>query len=130
MCDKFGTSGPASLAWELVPFSFVLDWFVDLRGVFNLLDNALTGNRKKVVDVSFSQKFDLTLREIFHPASPYASGQDGTTTATHRVRYYHREIPTVSLIGLSGRFGKKQALLTLSLLHQLVPNLLKRILRR
>lgn len=36
---QFGLSNPASLAWELVPFSFVVDWFVDFGSFFASLDN-------------------------------------------------------------------------------------------
>lgn len=30
LLDKAGLANPASVAWELVPFSFVIDWFVDV----------------------------------------------------------------------------------------------------
>lgn len=36
---------PASIAWELLPFSFVFDWFVDVGGSLRSLETALLYNR-------------------------------------------------------------------------------------
>lgn len=35
--NQAGLVNPAALAWELVPFSFVVDWFVPVGGVLNAL---------------------------------------------------------------------------------------------
>lgn len=35
MMQQFGILNPASIAWELVPFSFVLDWFVNVGDYLN-----------------------------------------------------------------------------------------------
>lgn len=35
--NQAGLINPAALAWELIPFSFVVDWFVPIGGVLNAL---------------------------------------------------------------------------------------------
>ncbi len=43
---QFTSLNPASMAWELLPFSFVADWFVDIGGYMRNLESALLmGNR-------------------------------------------------------------------------------------
>lgn len=52
---QLGFTNPASIVWELLPWSFVLDWFVDVGGYINRMDFALG-----VTDIwwqySFTQK--------------------------------------------------------------------------
>jgi hypothetical protein len=57
MLEISGLTNPASVAWELVPFSFVVDWFVDvgdcLRRFTDFLGCTVTGQyhgRKFVID--------------------------------------------------------------------------------
>lgn len=38
---QLGFTNPLSIAWELLPWSFVLDWFVDVGGYINRMDFAL-----------------------------------------------------------------------------------------
>jgi hypothetical protein len=121
LASRFGSVGPASFLWERIPFSFVVDWFLDLSGVFNSLDNALTGNTKKIEGGSVSEKWRYLL-PIFHvrPNSGFTSDRDGSQIALIELSSYIRKstMPAVS-VGLSGRFGKKQASLTAALLTQM-----------
>lgn len=39
--SQLGFSNPLAIAWELLPWSFVLDWFVDVGGYINRMDFAL-----------------------------------------------------------------------------------------
>lgn len=39
--QQAGFTNPLAVAWELIPFSFVLDWFVDIGGYLNRMDAAL-----------------------------------------------------------------------------------------
>lgn len=39
--SRLGLTNPALLAWELVPFSFVADWFVNIGDCLQSLDNPL-----------------------------------------------------------------------------------------
>lgn len=39
--SQLGFTNPLSVAWELLPWSFVLDWFIDVGGYINRMDFAL-----------------------------------------------------------------------------------------
>jgi hypothetical protein len=125
LATRFGSTGPASFLWERIPFSFVVDWFVDASGVFNALDNFLTGSRKRIQDATLSTKWSCLAGVIKHKYNGTTySTMDGTQTALNELSYYHRKPidPTVS-VGASGRFGKKQIALTSALLGQMAANL-------
>jgi hypothetical protein len=131
LLGRFGATGPTTLIKELIPFSFVVEWFVDLRNITDRLDNLLTGQTKKILDVCVSEKYDTTSFGLFNPQGNYASGgsspsQDtGKLLYTEREKYYHRvPVTNYNIVGWSGKFGKKQASLLGALLHQLVANLL------
>jgi hypothetical protein len=125
LATRFGSIGPASFAWERLPFSFVADWFVDGSDVFNKLDNFLTGSRKNIQDGCISYKYGCVAGAIKQrrAANEYSS-YDGLQTAVNEIQYYHRKpIDTGLNTGLSGRFGKKQIALTGALLSQMAANL-------
>jgi len=120
--SRFGVTGPASLAWELIPWSFVVDWFVDLRHITNLLDNLLTGSPKKIIDVCLSDKIRFTDTAVLH--SGYnPSTQDTVMGRIVTTTYTRNPVLSYNKVGLSGRFGKKQAGLTAALLYQTIANL-------
>lgn len=121
---RFIATGPASLAWERIPFSFVADWFVNLSGVIDTLDNALTGNTRHINSVWMSEKWHVLAGVYKHRGAGYTSDLDGKQITQNELSYYHREaISPDPSISLSGRFGKKQVALTAALLHQLVASL-------
>lgn len=125
LMSTFGGTGPASLAWELLPYSFVLDWFVDLSDVLNSIDNALTGSSKDIKDAVVSTKWEVKC-PIIHTRinSTNTCIYDDVQVADVRLSSYTRKpVNPTFQVGLSGRFGKKQALLTASLIGQLVANL-------
>jgi len=125
LISRFGAGGPASLAWELVPFSFVLDWFVDLHEVLNAVDNALTGSTRHISGACVSRKWDA-ICDVYHTQinSTNTSIYDGKQVAQVRLSSYTRSPMSLNNpLSLSGRFGKKQALLTASLIGQLTANL-------
>jgi hypothetical protein len=123
LLSKFGVTGPASLAWELVPWSFVVDWFIDLRHITNTLDNLLTGNEKRIVDICISDKISFTQTALLNETG-YNPANNGDLMGIVKTREYTREpVSSYQKIGLSGRFGKKQASLTAALLYQQVANL-------
>ena len=125
LANRFGSVGPASFAWERLPFSFVVDWFVDGADVFDRLDNFLTGSRKKIQDATISYKWGCAAGVVKHkPAATVSTSYDGLQTAVNELSYYHRKPIEAGLsTGLSGRFGKRQVALTAALLGQMATNL-------
>jgi hypothetical protein len=41
LLGNFTSLNPASIAWELTPYSFVVDWFVDFGGYMRSLESAM-----------------------------------------------------------------------------------------
>lgn len=41
---RFSSLNPASIAWELTPFSFVFDWFIDIGGYLRNLESSLVNS--------------------------------------------------------------------------------------
>jgi hypothetical protein len=122
LLTRFGATGPASLAWELIPYSFVVDWFLDLRHITNTLDNLLTGGYKSIVDICVSDKI-VVAHNAYLSQLGYNPWNNGEFMGTVRVNSYTRSpVTSYQKIGLSGRFGKKQASLAAALIYQNVAN--------
>lgn len=56
--EKLGLMNPVSIAWELVPFSFVVDWFIPIS---TYLQNLTVFNGYRVVDkcLSYTEKLNM-----------------------------------------------------------------------
>lgn len=118
--SRFATS-PASLAWEKIPFSFVVDWFVDLRGVLRTLDNLVGFNPFTVVSFTRSYGYHVNT-DASYPLRTACGG--GLTSGGHAFssEYKHYERTLVSM-GPSApewkvRFGKNQAGISAALISQ------------
>jgi hypothetical protein len=113
-------SSPASLAWEKIPFSFVADWFVDIRGSLNALDNALGYAPYKIV--SFSRSYSYAhATDIFGDwISPCTNGVvDSMKAGSYELEYYERDpVSGGSIPTLKNRFGKNQAGISAALIAQ------------
>jgi hypothetical protein len=113
-------SSPASLAWEKIPFSFVIDWFVDVRGALNGLDNLLGTSPWEVV--SFTRSFSYGLRtqatcKTFSPCD--SSVLMDFLTATAEYKSYERSLASGGPMPIwSPRFGKSQAAISAALITQ------------
>lgn len=123
MIDRFGATGPLDLAWEFVPYSFISDWFLDVRNITDRIDNAITGDTKKIIDVCLSEKTECTSVQALASLYPYDIGQAGTVLCQSSLSQYHRNpVLDYNIVGQAGRFGKKQASLLAALLHQKMAN--------
>lgn len=65
--SQSGITNPASVVWELIPYSFVIDWFVDVGDYLSSLD-ALTGVRDLKV-IRSQRLVDTSEMEWYHPTS-------------------------------------------------------------
>jgi hypothetical protein len=125
LLQKYIATGPISLAWEKVKFSFAVDWFANLTGVIDTMDNVLTGHRKRIDYAWSSQKYHVVISAILgtYGDRDY-DGIVGKPVAQFDIKRYHRSPADVDITPQSsGRFGKKQATLSVALLHQMVANL-------
>jgi len=91
--EQFGLANPAALAWELIPFSFVADWFVGVGDYLNA-QTALLG--LTVVDGGTSQ---LSIRTSVGSATGVAKGSTNKSVngqlpsgATVVSRMYSRQV--------------------------------------
>jgi hypothetical protein len=123
--SRYVATGPASFAWERIPFSFVVDWFVDLSSIVDALDNALTGFGRTIDDCWVSEKYSYELDHVHtEHTGGWQSTATGLVTFEQGLSYYHRSyLPPNITVGASNRFGKKQASLLAALLHQYVAKL-------
>lgn len=125
LLSKYIATGPVSLAWEKVKFSFAVDWFANLTGVIDKLDNVLTGHRKKINYAWTSEKFRFLIPVIFGTYGDRNFDEfAGKPVAQFDILKYHRSPADVSYSPTyAGRFGKKQTALSVALIHQMVANL-------
>lgn len=131
LISRFVATGPASLGWELTPFSFVVDWFVDLRNITDRLDNLLTGRYKKIRDVCISEKSEYKCFGHLNQLGYEVVEDNGAIMYDKRYSQYHREpITDYNIVASSGRFGKHQALLLGALVHQKVTSLVKLLVKQ
>jgi hypothetical protein len=117
--SRFATS-PASLAWELTPWSFLADWFVDVRGFLNKLDASLGFDPWETVSFTKSVTYELE-NGCDHATYSPCNGGPMTSVGYARARYRHYERLRVSpsvLPSWKPRFGKTQAGILAALISQ------------
>lgn len=97
--SQYGLTNPAALAWEALPFSFVVDWFLPLGNYFEAM-TSMDGLAVRNVSRTYVAKAELNGR-FFKPFY-------GTTIVNAEVQYpvnagfscsslrHYREIPAVS----------------------------------
>lgn len=114
-------SSPASLLWEKIPFSFVADWFVDLRGVCRLIDKCV--GFEPFTIVNFSRSFSYTLTtQTYWIARSVCSGADLVNMLAGSIEHKHYERrlvpPEAYWPTWKPRFGKNQASISAALIGQ------------
>lgn len=119
LLGKYGVSGPASMAWELVPFSFVLDWFIDSSTLLGKIDSALTGG-SKITDISYSYKWKYHLDVSITGYKEWRPAEGNRVVSWVELSYYLRDGYTgnIDLVFWSSRFGKRQRNLSIALASQ------------
>jgi hypothetical protein len=118
--SKFTTS-PADLAWEEVPFSFVADWFFDIRGTCRWIDKSLGLQPFEVINFTRSFSYNVeTAKGLI-----WRNSKTGSVLSQHyagSIEYKHYERTLVSTDNImpvwKPHFGKNQAAITAALLAQ------------
>jgi hypothetical protein len=88
---KLGISNPALLAWELLPYSFVVDWFLPIGGWLNSLD-ATNG-------LAFEKGFVTVFRESVstgYKIGSYRDNQNGLGKHYYQYSQAERKIVNVT----------------------------------
>jgi hypothetical protein len=112
-------SSPADLAWELVPFSFVVDWFVDLSGVFRLIDKIIGFSPYEVISFTKTRSYKLGTQAILDVRTPCGGGSIGSYLSNHTYSFYERSLVSGSALPIwNPRFGKNQAAISVALITQ------------
>lgn len=118
--DRF-SSTPASLAWEKIPFSFVVDWFVDLRGALRAIDASIGYSPYEVVSFTRSFSYELLVNTQLSVRSPCTGAVlDERPAGSFEYKHYERSLVPITDYSVSWkpRFGKSQAATTAALVTQ------------
>lgn len=77
--DQWGISNPAVIAWELIPFSFVVDWFVN---VGDFLSSQTDFAGMTIESAYRTRKFDVTITSTRAIKPGFGSGANSITVRT------------------------------------------------
>lgn len=93
--------------WEIIPFSFLVDWFVDVSSFLDGLDDDLFGALPiLILEYCDSVKYEYrTTCSWKFMVPPYNQVGRGATLAQHTVKYYERRNSTPVLIDVQSANG-------------------------
>lgn len=116
MMVALGLNNPATVIWEAIPYSFLIDWFVDVQGLLQNLGNIpfMTGKiTVHKVSTSVTQRASVS-----HYINVY--GNSKVFLDRYNMRRYWRwpGLPTTSYVSLKGVLTDNQLLLVAALLRQ------------
>lgn len=120
---KTGLTNPALIAWELVPFSFVVDWALPIGDYLNALD-AYLGFDSWYVTTSVRLEGNWSIKGVSEKPNwtPDSNGAINDFVSTKRVFSLNRSVSTERLLPVMPRFKDPTSLshvaTALSLLSQ------------
>lgn len=127
LCMRRFATSPAQLAWEKIPFSFMVDWLVDVRGTLRYVDNIVRKPPYEVVSFTRSFGYGVDVDSFWQRRSPCPGNAvlHDAPAGTSQCSYYERSVvsDTASLPFLKPRFGKNQAGITAALIAQKITSL-------
>lgn len=88
---QLGITNPLLLAWELVPFSFVVDWFLPVGNFLGTLDATIGLTFQAGFTTVFDKRSQAVTRR-YTTGSPYTSGQSVDVTQTSDCVYCTRTL--------------------------------------
>lgn len=133
---QMGFDKPLSALWEMIPFSFIIDWFTDISGFLSQFETTASPAKFKILDACYSQKTQIfTSLSSIKNTDARTGYQLSFPTIYEEESYYTRVPIDVDLLNdielmrtlrawrPSNRFGGKQALLLVALGIVLRPSL-------
>lgn len=95
--SRLTSLNPASIAWELLPFSFVCDWFLDIGGYLRNMETALLSNMLGTFNGFITTTECHTSKEVVQWTGfyePFDSTFSGSSTASTRLVHKNRGLLT------------------------------------
>jgi len=119
MRQMLGLRLSASVVWELIPFSFVVDWFWRVGDFLEQFEESVYPVTVKVLEYTVTKKRTLTYRTHLKYYDPYGVWKD-TIISTGKSKFYTRRRTTpdsgTTFIN-RGQYGSNQLALSASLLR-------------
>lgn len=119
--SRWTSLNPVSLAWELTPFSFVADWFVDVGSYLRNYETAII-NSNRFVDGYITEVQAVDCGYSHAKSQPY--GWTEVASGSLKSRYIHRSVlnnyPSPRLPSFKADLGSSRLLSSASLLSQLL----------
>lgn len=119
LLDTIGLQLNAAVVWEAIPYSFVVDWFVDVGGFLDQFSHDWLSPKVTIIDFCSSLKWDVEVEAATWLVDACQNNVHARQHGTMRQRLYHRNrhIPG-NFYGLQGsdRYGASQLALSSSLL--------------
>lgn len=113
-----GFTNPFSLAYELIPYSFVLDWWINVGDVLASLDNLLLIDYLEVVDLSSEVRGEYWTLPVQSPRiNDYTTGGHASYNDRTDVRNAVSSISTINTIQYKPSASLTHILNGLALLH-------------
>lgn len=119
--SRLGVLNPAEVAWELVPYSFVVDWFLPIGEYLSTLDAAIGGTFRggsvtKVTEIRVNSK--LTPQYTRTSTSSLSASGDARYESYAMTRSVYSSNPSGSIYLNTNPFNAKKALNSLALMIQ------------
>lgn len=128
--DRWSSLNPVSLGWELVPYSFVVDWFYDVGSFLRNAETALLYDSrflKGYVSEVFGadiEEISLAEEKFFPTANPPRIDYQSGSVATSKVRKFYRTVLTSYPLPrpptFRGSLGSEQLFSAAALLRQIL----------
>lgn len=114
LADMLGLKFGAAVLWELIPFSFVVDWFFNVGDYLSQFEKDYLDSQVTIID--FCHSYKAKVEDTWTLSN---RGSDAVCFGTHTAEIYRRErtIPDTKFgITESNRYGTKQIILSAALL--------------
>jgi len=125
--SRTGITNPALLTWELLPYSFVVDWLIPVGDYLSCIDAGSGLRFKRGMCYTVTKQFDVTYwKELSHAPpntgfdqSASMKGNTQTRRKEQKTRVIYNSFPMPSFPSFQPKLGIEKAVTSLSLLNQL-----------
>lgn len=119
--SRWTSLNPVSLAWELTPFSFVADWFVDVGSYLRNYETAIVGSNR-FVNGYITELQAVDCDYSYTDVQPYGWTQihDGSLKSRYINRSVLNDYPSPRLPSFKADLGSSRLLNSAALLSQLL----------